>query len=81
MKVGKHYANIDAVLSKTFTSQPTWTETTSKQELPDARLHQLISFIKSGIRIVGYIFIPFNLIIATGLLVLSEVVGIVEELV
>jgi hypothetical protein len=53
----------------------------SKQELPDARLHQLISFIKSGIRIVGYIFIPFNLIIATGLLVLSEVVGIVEELV
>lgn len=52
-----------------------------KQELPDARLHQIISFIKSGIRIVGYFFIPFNLIIATGLLILSEVVGIVEELV
>lgn len=53
----------------------------AKQELPDARLHQIISFIKSGIRIVGYFFIPFNLIIATGLLILSEVVGIVEELV
>lgn len=52
-----------------------------KQELPDARLHQLISFIKSGIRIVGYFFIPFNLVAATGLLILSELVGIVEELV
>lgn len=53
----------------------------AKQELPDARLHQLISFIKSGIRIVGYFFIPFNLVAATGLLILSELVGIVEELV
>ena len=53
----------------------------NEQQLPDARLHQLISFIKSGIRIVGYFFIPFNLVIATVLLVLSELVGIVEELV
>ena len=51
------------------------------QHHPDARKHQIVSFIKSGIRIVGYGFIPFNLLLATGLLVLSEVVGIVEELV
>ena len=25
-----------------------------KQQLPDARKHQIISFIKSGIRIIGY---------------------------
>ena len=48
---------------------------------PDARKHQIVSFIKSGIRIVGYCFIPFNLVTATILLILSEVVGIVEELV
>lgn len=48
---------------------------------PDARKHQLISFIKSGIRILGYILIPFNLFWAAGILVLSEVVGIIEELV
>ena len=48
---------------------------------PDARLHQLISFIKSGVRIVGYFFIPFNLVAATALLILSEVIGIIEELV
>jgi hypothetical protein len=52
-----------------------------KQELPDARKHQIISFIKSGIRIVGYAFLPFNLVIATGVLILSEVIGIIEELV
>jgi hypothetical protein len=52
-----------------------------KQQLPDARKHQITSFIKSGIRISGYIFIPFNIIIAVALLVASEIVGIYEELV
>jgi uncharacterized membrane protein YbaN (DUF454 family) len=48
-----------------------------KQQLPDARKHQIISFIKSGIRIVGYIFIPFNLPVAVVMLVVSEAVGII----
>ena len=52
-----------------------------KQQLPDARKHQIISFIKSGIRIVGYTLIPFSLVSATIVLVVSEVVGILEELV
>ena len=50
-------------------------------KIPDPHLHQLISFIKSGIRIVGYAFIPFSLAWATVLLILSEVIGIIEELV
>ena len=50
-------------------------------EQPDAKKHQQISFVKSGIRILGYCFIPFNLVITTILLILSEVVGIYEELV
>ena len=49
--------------------------------MPDQKWHRRISFIKSGIRIVGYALIPFNLIAATVVLVVSEVVGIVEELV
>tara|TARA_R110000787_G_scaffold101616_1_gene207189 strand:+ start:195 stop:362 length:168 start_codon:yes stop_codon:yes gene_type:complete len=53
----------------------------NKQKLPDARLHQQISFFKSGVRIIGYLFIPFSLVTATALLILSEVVGIIEELV
>jgi len=52
-----------------------------KQELPDAKKHQQISFVKSGVRILGYIFIPFNIGVAVTLLVVSEVVGILEELV
>ena len=52
-----------------------------KKQLPDAKKHQLISFLKSGIRLIGYGFIPFNLVIATGILILSEIIGIVEELV
>ena len=52
-----------------------------KQELPDARLHQIISFIKSGIRLLGYGALLFSLDIAVILLILSEVVGVKEELV
>ena len=52
-----------------------------KQQLPDARKHQIISFIKSGIRILGYAFLPFNLVIATIILILSEIIGIIEEMV
>lgn len=49
--------------------------------MPDQKKHQIVSFIKSAIRIVGYIFIPLNLVAATVLLVVSELVGIVEEMV
>ena len=50
-------------------------------EQPDAKLHQLVSFIKSGIRIIVYCLIPYNLGIAASILVLSEIIGIIEELV
>ena len=52
-----------------------------KQELPDAKKHQIISFVKSGIRILGYLFLWFNLDVAIILLILSEIVGVIEELV
>jgi len=48
---------------------------------PDARKHQLVSFLKSGVRLLGYIFLPFNLYIAMGILLVSEIIGIIEELV
>ena len=48
---------------------------------PDPKKHQQISFLKSGIRILGYIFIPLDLGAAVTLLVVSEAVGILEELV
>jgi hypothetical protein len=51
------------------------------QRIPDPRKHQIISFIKSGIRIGGYIAIPFNLELATIVLILSEMIGVAEELV
>ena len=48
---------------------------------PDPKLHQLVSFIKSTVRIIGYIFLPLNIVTATLFLVGSELIGIVEELV
>jgi len=51
------------------------------KELPDAYMHQKISFLKSTIRIIGYVFIPFSLVTATILLIISEIIGIIEELV
>ena len=49
--------------------------------MPDQKWHQIVSFIKSGVRILGYGVIPFDLVVATLILILSEVIGIVEELV
>ena len=51
------------------------------QHYPDPKKHQLISFIKSGVRLLGYIFLPFNLYIAMSILLISEIIGIIEELV
>ena len=50
-------------------------------KLPDPKKHQLISFVKSGIRIIGYMLIPFDLGAAVVLLVVSEAVGVLEEMV
>ena len=47
----------------------------------DPKLHQLLSFIKSAIRIVGYVLLPISIISAAIVLILSEVIGIIEELV
>ena len=51
------------------------------QHPPDARKHQIVSFIKSFIRIAGYVWLPFNIFVAGLLLIISEIVGIYEELV
>lgn len=48
---------------------------------PDPKKHQLVSFIKSAVRIIGYFIIPFSLPLAAGVLIFSEAIGIIEELV
>jgi len=50
-------------------------------KIPDPKLHQQISFVKSGVRIIGYTAILFSLGWAVTFLILSEVIGIIEELV
>lgn len=51
------------------------------QKVPDPKLHQTISFIKSAIRLAGYGLLLYSVPIAVGVLILSEIIGIVEELV
>ena len=48
---------------------------------PDAKKHHIVSIVKSGIRIAGYCLIPINILSAAIVLVLSEIVGVIEELV
>jgi hypothetical protein len=50
-------------------------------KMPNQKWHQIISFIKSGIRIGGYLLLLVNIPVAVTVLVLSEVIGIIEELV
>jgi hypothetical protein len=48
---------------------------------PDPKKHQLISFLKSAVRITGYVALPFGIGLGVTILVISELIGIVEELV
>jgi len=50
-------------------------------KMPDQKWHQIISFIKSSVRIFGYVMLVVNIPVAMGILVASEVIGIIEELV
>jgi hypothetical protein len=50
-------------------------------KLPDPKNHQLISFLKSAVRISGYLLLPYSITISVIVLVISELIGIVEELV
>ena len=52
-----------------------------QKHMPNQKWHKIISFIKSSIRITGYILLPFDLITAAFVLIFSEIVGILEELV
>ena len=54
---------------------------TQLEKLPDAKLHKIISIIKSGVRIMGYMFLLFNIEVAVVILIISEGIGIIEELV
>ena len=51
------------------------------EKLPDPKKHQQISFLKSGVRIIGYMFLPINIASAAVLLIIAEIIGIVEEMV
>ena len=49
---------------------------------PDAKKHQIVSFIKSGVRIAGYVLLAADMLVACAVvLILSEAIGIYEELV
>jgi hypothetical protein len=42
-------------------------------------LHRNISFVKSGLRLLGYLFLVINLGIGVIILFSSEILGIAEE--
>ena len=48
---------------------------------PDPKKHQKISSIKSALRITGYLALLVNPLAAVAFLVVSEALGILEELV
>ena len=53
-----------------------------KLQIPDPRLHQQISFLKSALRLgAGVVLVLFVSPLAGGLLLVAEVLGIAEELV
>ena len=54
----------------------------TEQKQPDPKLHQQISFVKSGLRICAGIVLMLGMpIICGALIIAAEVLGIAEELV
>ncbi len=56
-----------------------WEE--EQKHMPNQKWHKIMSFIKSSNRITGYALVPFDLVTAAIVLIFSEIVGILEELV
>ena len=52
---------------------------TSTMEHPNAKKHFYVSILKSVVRIGGYALIPFNIVAACITLIISELIGIIEE--
>jgi hypothetical protein len=48
---------------------------------PDPKLHQSVSFLKSAVRISGYVALFWSVGLGAVILIISELIGIVEELV
>ena len=48
---------------------------------PDPKKHQLVSFIKSFTRIIGYFLLFINIPTEACVLIASELIGVYEELV
>ena len=48
---------------------------------PDPKLHQSVSFLKSAVRISGYVALFWSISLGAIILIISEAIGIVEELV
>ena len=51
-----------------------WEE--EQKHMPNQKWHKIMSFIKSSIRITGYILLWFELVTAAFVLIFSEIVGI-----
>lgn len=51
------------------------------KNMPNQTKHRNISLIKSIIRILGYVFLLYNIPIAVVILAASELLGVIEELV
>jgi hypothetical protein len=48
---------------------------------PDPKLHQSVSFLKSAVRIFGYVALFWSISLGAIILIISEAIGILEELV
>ena len=46
---------------------------------PDPKKHKMLSFAKSFVRMVGYILLPYDMILASIVLLISEFIGVWEE--
>ena len=76
---GHHLKN--SQMKKQLLVEPVLPKSKNIEKMPNQKWHQIISYIKSSVRIFGYVMLVVNIPAAMGILVVSEVIGIIEELV
>ena len=75
--------NTTSTNNQTTPYNSTWEykDTKVKNYMPNQKWHRYVSFAKSIVRIGGYFLLPFDLGIAMIVLIFSETIGVIEELV
>jgi len=71
---------VEATVPEWYTDRPS-DMNPELPKYPNPAAHQVVSFVKSAVRISGYVALFWSISLGAVILIISEAIGILEELV